>query len=151
MKTTPKGLQDRALIFVEVIVGLGVVAAIMGKTYGTAPTVIFLFCGLAATYTGYNMFRMLASLGDPTLEIQGRIADERRESMEYEKKLLLQGIKELEADYAVGKVDARDYQALRNTAEAKAVDIIAELKDDDAHWKKAAEALVEKRLPGMLD
>ena len=148
-KPLSRGLQDRALLILEVAVGLAVVAAIMGKAYGTAPTVIFLLCGAAATYTGYNAFRLVSSLGDPTLDIQGRVRDEDREALEYEKKLILQGIKELEADYGVGKVDARDYQTLRQTAEERAVRIIAQLREDDAEWKRRAEKLLASKLPGV--
>ena len=149
-KTRSGGLQDRVLIALEVAVGLAVVAAIMGKAYGPAPTVIFVLCAFAATYTGYNMFRMFASLQDPTVEVQGRLRDEQRESLEYEKRLILQGIKELEADYGIGKVDDRDYASLRKTAEDRAMGIIARLRDDDAKWTRAAEKLVAERLPGMV-
>ena len=150
-KSLGRGLQDRALVVIEVVVGLVVVAAIMGKAYGPAPTVIFVLCGIAATYTGYNLFRMVTSLGDPTLEVQGRRRDEAREALEYEKKLLLQGIKELEVDYGVGKVDERDYANLRKTAEDRALNIISRLRQDDAHWQRRAEQLVSKRVPGLIE
>lgn len=151
-ETKPFGrsLQDRVLIALEVIVGLTLIAAIMGKAYGPAPTVIFLIAGAAATYTGYNMLRMITSLNDPTLEIQGRIKDERREALEYEKKLILQGIKELEADFGVGKVDDRDYATLRTTAEAKALSIIAQLRQDDERWRRRAQETVARRVPDLV-
>ena len=145
-KRIHRGLPDRALVIVEVVVGLAVVAAIMGKAYGAAPTAIFMLCGLAITYTGYNTYRMIASLRDPTLEIEGRVRDEEREALEYEKALLLQGIKELEADYGIGKVDEQDYATLRKTAESKALGIIARLREDDARWRAQAERLIRDRL-----
>ena len=138
-------------MILEVVIGLAVVAAIMGKAYGTAPTVIFMICGLAATYTGYNMLRMFSSLRDPTLEIQGRVHDEDREALEYEKRLILQGIKELEVDFGVGKVDPRDYEMLKLTAEQRAIEIISRLREDDARWTKKAEALVSAKVPGVVD
>ncbi len=138
-------------MILEVAVGLAVVAAIMGKAYGPAPTVIFMLCGIAATYTGYNLFRMIGSLRDPTIDVQGRLQDERRDALEYEKRLLLQGIKELEVDYGVGKVDARDYESLRRTAENRALKIIAELRRDDVQWKERATDLIASKVPGIVE
>ena len=138
-------------MILEVAVGLAVVAAIMGKAYGPAPTIIFMLCGIAATYTGYNMFRMVGSLRDPTIDVQGRLQDERRDALEYEKRLLLQGIKELEVDYGVGKVDARDYASLRQTAESRALKIIAELRRDDVQWRERAADLIASKVPGIIE
>lgn len=137
---------DRALVALEALVGLMVVGAIVGQSYGGASTVVFLSCGLATGFTGWVLVRMFQSLRDPSLELAGRLEDEERERLEHEKLLLLQGIKELEADMAVGKVDAEDYQHLRSTAEYKALQIITKLKETDAHWMKEAERLVAARL-----
>lgn len=137
---------DRALVALEALVGLMVVGAIVGQSYGGASTVVFLSCGVATGFTGWVLVRMFQSLRDPSLELAGRLEDEERERLEHEKLLLLQGIKELEADMAVGKVDAEDYQHLRSTAEHKALQIITRLKETDAHWMKEAERLVAARL-----
>ncbi len=138
-------------MILEVVIGFVVVAAVIGNAYGTAPTVIFLLCALASTYTGYNLLRLVTVLNDPTLEAQGRSTDDRRETLEYEKKLLLQGIKELEADYGLGKVDGRDYAALKQTAESKAVRIIALLREEEEVWARRAEKLLSERLPELVE
>lgn len=126
--------------------GFGVVAAIIGRTYGMAPTLVFLSCGLAAAFSGYVLLKMAAALSDDTLEVTGRVRDLERERLEHEKSLVLQGIKELEADHAVGKVDQADYTHLRKTAEARALEIIQALRKSDDYWAYEAERLVQKRL-----
>ena len=137
---------DRAIVAVEALVGIGVVVAIVGKTYGMPATVSFVLVGIAAAASGYFLVRMAAALRDETLDVPGRVLDEDRERLEHEKLLLLQGIKEFEADAGVGKVDKADYDHLRKTAEARAVEIIRALKDSDARWLREAETLVAQKL-----
>ncbi len=139
-------LLDRSILVIEALVGFGVVAAIIGRTYGMAPTLVFLSCGLAAAFSGYVMLKMAAALSDDTLEVTGRVRDLERERLEHEKSLVLQGIKELEADHAVGKVDQADYAHLRKTAEARALEIIQALRKSDDYWAYEAERLVQKKL-----
>src|SRR5262245_33303482 len=110
---------DRALIAVEALVGLGVIVAVIGKGYGPAATVLFTLSSAAAAATAYFLAKMVGALRDETLDVQGAVIDEDRERLEHEKLLLLQGIKELEADAATGKVDPDDYVHLRQKAEAR--------------------------------
>ncbi len=133
---------DKLILWLEVLVGVAVVSAVIGKAYGGTPAVVFLLCGFALAFTVYCSTRMLSSLQDPSLEVAGRIHDGARESLEHEKLLLLQGIKELEADAATGKVDAEDYDHLRNKAEQRAIQIIEEIQESDHYWLNKAEALV---------
>jgi hypothetical protein len=137
---------DRALIAVEALAGVAVVAAIVGKAYGAAPTIFFALAGISLAFTVLVLVKMASAWSDETLDVVGRVRDVEREQLEHEKMLLLHGIKELEADAAVGKVDKRDYQYLRGTAESRAIEIIEKLKNDDARWMLEAERLVEKRL-----
>jgi hypothetical protein len=146
MATALKTGVDRTLLFVEVIAGIGVVAAIIGKNYGLVPTIFFLFCGLTAAFAVYSVVKAALAWGDPTLDLTHQVRDEERERLEHEKMLLLQGIKELETDLSIGKVDQRDYAHLRRTAENRAIAIIERLKDTDAHWMRRAEQLVSTRL-----
>ena len=142
----PSRLGDRALVVLEVAVGLAVVAAVVGKAYGPAPTVVFLLAAVATAFTLYVVARMVTSLRDDTLEVAGRTEDEERRALEHEKLLILQGIKELEADLATGKTDRADYAQLRRSAEARAIEIIQLLKASDERWRKNAERLVANRL-----
>lgn len=146
MATVLKTGVDRTLLFVEVLAGVGVVAAIIGKNYGIAPTIFFIFCGLTASFAIYTLVKSVLAWGDPTLDMTHQVRDLERERLEQEKLLLLQGIKELEADLSIGKVDERDYAHLRRTAEGRAIAIIERLKNTDAHWMNRAEELVASRL-----
>src|SRR5262245_28540833 len=145
-KTRAKTGFDRALLLIEVLAGLGVVAAIIGKTYGVAPTIFFILVGFAASFTGWALVRSVTTWRDATLDLTHQVRDEERDRLEHEKLLLLQGIKELEADLGIGKVDPRDYQHRRRTAENRALTIIQKLKDQDARWMERAEQLVSERL-----
>lgn len=144
--TATSRIGDRALIAIEAIVGLAVVSAIVGKAYGAAPTFVFVACGISVAFTALALVRGAGALTDRTLDVTGRIEDEERDALEHEKVLLLQGIKELEADYAIGKVAPEDYEHLRRTAEQRAMKIIDELKRSDEKWLEEAERLVEKRI-----
>ncbi len=146
MAQSGSSLVDRSLVAVEVAVGVAVVAAIIGKAYGPAPTFIFLLTGVAVAFTIYVSVRMLSALKDPSLEVTGRVEDEARAALEHEKLIILQGIKELEADAAVGKVDPEDYRHLRAKSEADALRIIQALKAQDDRWMAEARRLVTKRL-----
>jgi hypothetical protein len=137
---------DRAIVIVEALIGLGVVVAIVGKSYGWASTVAFAACGVALAFTGYVLVRMVTALGDESLDAPGRVFDDERARLEHEKLLLLQGIKEFDADAATGKVDRADYDHLRRTAEARAMEIISILKESDARWMREAERLVTQRV-----
>lgn len=134
------------MVAVEVLVGVGVVGALVGRAYGAAPTAIFLLTALSLAFTVYVVARMLGALKDPSLDVTGRVEDEDRAALEHEKLLLLQGIKELEADAAIGKVDKEDYEHLRAKSEADALRIIRALKDEDERWLTKAQDLVRSKL-----
>ncbi len=138
--------MDRSLVAVEVVVGVTVVAAIVGKAYGAAPTIIFLLAGVSLAFSVYVGVRMFTALGDRSLDVTGRVADVKRAALEHEKLLLLYGMHELEADAAIGKVDAADYQQLRARSEMDALTIIETLKAQDDKWMAEARRLVTKRL-----
>lgn len=138
---------DRHLVALEALIGIGVVTAILGSSYGPAPTVTFVLASLALAFTAFVGFKMLASLRDPSLDVTARFRDEERDRLEEEKRLLLQGIKEIEADAAIGKVDANDYAHLRSSAERRALAIIHHLRALDARWMAEAERQVARAVP----
>ncbi|MEL6183487.1 MAG: zinc ribbon domain-containing protein [Myxococcota bacterium] len=145
---SPKSSSDagRWLLFVEGLAGLAVVALIIGKTYGAFPTVTFALTAVAMAFTVWVGARMVSALGDPTLEVRGEVRDYERERLEGEKQLLLKGIKDLEADFATGKMDQREYDEIRVASEKRAIAIIRELKAMDERWAAEAGRLVAERL-----
>ena len=88
---------------------------------------------------GRSVF-LFSALSDESLDVLGAVADPERDRLEQEKRILLQGLKEFEADKAIGKVDAKDYEHLKKTAEARAVQIIKQLKDNEKYWLSKAQA-----------
>jgi hypothetical protein len=137
---------NRLLIGLEALAGLGVVAAIIGKTYGAAPTVFFMIAATATAFAAWMLVRAADAWRDAALDVEGKTRDTGRERLEQEKRLLLQGIKELETDVAAGKVDARDYEHLRRTAEERAMDIIEAISTDDRKWLEQAARYFEKKV-----
>ncbi|MBK8013428.1 MAG: zinc ribbon domain-containing protein [Deltaproteobacteria bacterium] len=142
-----QGRFDRYLVTVEALIGIGVVTAILGSSYGPAPTVTFVFASVALAFTAFVLFKMVVSLRDPSLDVSGRFRDEERDRLEEEKRLLLQGIKEIEADAAIGKVDAHDYAHLRGTAERRALAIIHHLRALDERWMNEAKRQASRVVP----
>ena len=129
---------DRWLIVVEFVLAIAIIGAIFGEYYGLFSTLLFVMCSLGFAFTGMVMWRMVTSLSNERLEIRNEPIDEVRESLLREKKLLTEGLKELAADYGAGKVDEEDYEALRLSAENRALEVIKRLKNEDAKWLLAA-------------
>ena len=132
--------NERWLLFVEFSIAIGIIVAVFGENYGLFATLLFVLCAGAFAFTGQSVWRMLTSLGDERLEIAHEPVDEVRNSLLREKKLLTEGLKELEADYAAGKVDDEDYAVLRSSAENRAIEVIKRIKDEDAKWLEAAKS-----------
>ena len=139
---------DRLFLTLEAIFGLAVIAAIVGGTYGAFPAITFVLCAISVAFTGWVLVLMIGSVSDPTLQFQGRVRDYQREKLEGEKTLLLQGIKDLEIDYATSKMDEKEYKRLRQSAETRAIEIITLLRESDNRWAQEAEKLVMHRLGG---
>lgn len=142
------GGAGRVALFVEALCGLAVVGLLLGRVYGPFPTIVFTLAAGAVGYTGWMVFRMVGALGDPTLDVVGRVRNRDREKLEGEKALLLKGIKDLEVDFATGKMEEPDYRRLRATAEGRAVEIIRALRENEDRWRKAAERLVAEHSGG---
>ncbi len=143
-----RGFFERGLLLFEVVLGLSVVVLVMGRAYGTVPAIVFVLAGAALAFTFFVSFKMVASLSDPSLDVVGRIPNKEREALDEQKRLLLEGIKELEVDAGIGKVDAQDYAYLRRSTEEAALKIIRKLKDEENRYKADAEALVGAPLVG---
>jgi hypothetical protein len=134
-------------VWIEVLLGLAVAVAVLGRGGdGAAPSLVFLIGGAAAAYSAYVAYRALAVLADDRLPTSAGVQD-RREALEYEKNLALAALKELDADAAMGKVDKRDLPTLKATAEARALALIKQIRDEDAQWRRRAEHAVGIRAP----
>jgi hypothetical protein len=129
-------------VWIEVLLGLAVAVAVLGRgADGAAPSLVFLVGGAAAAYSAYVVYRAVVALTDDRLPTSADVED-RREALEYEKNLALAALKELDADAAMGKVDKRDLPTLKATAEARALALIKQIRDEDALWRRRAEQAV---------
>ncbi len=142
--------SDRLLTLVQAVPPFLVAVVLVMRSSGPAPAIAFGILCLVLASTAYFIYRGASALGDEALDVDERALDTERLQLEQEKKILLHGIKEFEADAATGKVDAADYAILRRSAEARAVEIIRVLKDSDEHWRREARRLAQKRLSTPL-
>lgn len=143
MESAPRTGRILAL---EAVVGGTVVLILLSKQYGGAATVAFSFAAVAVGFTGLMVARLVRALSDPGLDVVGKVRDFATERLEAEKQVVLLGIRDLELEYATGKMDEANYRSLRTSAEAKAANIISELQQQDRLWRKRAEQLVTSRL-----
>ncbi len=133
------------LLWLEVLVGLAVVVAVLGGgADGAAPSFVFLVGAMAAAFTGFTLYKATTALVDERLPAHADPEDERA-ALEYEKRLALSALRELEADVATGKVDSRDQANLQAAAEARALSLIKRIREDDRRWRDVAEAAVGGR------
>lgn len=142
--------SDRLLTLVQAVPPFLVAVVLVMRSSGPAPAIAFGILCLVLAATAYFIYRGAAALSDEALDVEERALDTERMQLEQEKKILLHGIKEFEADAATGKVDANDYAILRRSAEARAVEIIRVLKESDEHWRREARRLAQQRLSTPL-
>jgi len=126
-------------VWIEVLLGLAVAVAVLGQSSdGAAPSLMFLIGAASAAFTAYVTYQAIAALSDERLPATAG-GEDRREALEYEKNLALAALKEIDADASMGKIDARDLPTLKASAEARALALIKQLRDEDAKWRKKAE------------
>ena len=142
--------SDRLLTLVQAVPPFLVAVVLVMRSSGPASAITFGILCLVLAAPAYFIYRGVAALSDEALDVEERALDSERLQLEQEKKILLHGIKEFEADAATGKVDAADYAILRRSAEARAVEIIRVLKESDEHWRREARRLAQKRLSTPL-
>lgn len=146
-----RGSDSGSIWLPTIQVGLAVVVvgALLARQGGGVGFVVFFLCGVAAVLSLWAGLKAFGALRDPTLE-RPVTAEDARAAMEYEKRLALLGLRELEADIAAGKVDEADAAHLKQTAEDKALRLIHQIREEDSYWREQAEALVKGRSPSPL-
>jgi hypothetical protein len=95
----------------------------------------------AAALTGLGMFRTLWPLASPEFAAPAPLVGGRtREAIAREKTLVLRSIKELEFDYAMGKVSAADFDEMGSRLRARAMNLMRQLDDRGGAYR----ALIER-------
>jgi hypothetical protein len=100
---------------------------------------------VSVSFVGLGAYRMLLPLVTPQVERPVTIGGRTRAAMEREKTLVLRSIKELEFDYAMGKVAKADFDEMSARLRARAAGLIKQL-DAGGGYKELIAKEVEERL-----
>jgi hypothetical protein len=100
---------------------------------------------VSVSFVGLGAYRMLLPLVTRELEPPPTIAGRTRAALEREKTLVLRSIKELEFDYAMGKVAKADFEEMSARLRARAAGLIRQL-DAGGGYKAQIAKEVEIRL-----
>src|SRR5688572_2131741 len=100
---------------------------------------------VSVSFVGLGAYRILLPLVQQEVETPVTIGGRTRTAMEREKTLVLRSIKELEFDYAMGKVAKADFDEMHGRLRARAVGLMKQL-DAGGGYKEQIAKEVEDRL-----
>ena len=100
---------------------------------------------VSVSFVGLGAYRILLPLVSKELDAPVTIGGRTRVAMEREKTLVLRSIKELEFDYAMGKVAKADFDEMHARLRARAVGLLKQL-DAGGGYKEQIAKEVEDRL-----
>jgi hypothetical protein len=100
---------------------------------------------VSVSFVGLGAYRILLPLVSPEVRPPSTIAGRTRAAMEREKTLVLRSIKELEFDYAMGKVAKADFDEMHARLRARAVGLMKQL-DAGGGYKEQIAKEIEDRL-----
>ena len=100
---------------------------------------------VSVSFVGLGAYRILLPLVSPEVQVPSTIGGRTRTAMEREKTLVLRSIKELEFDYAMGKVAKSDFEEMHARLRARAVGLIRQL-DAGGGYKEQIAKEIEQRL-----
>lgn len=100
---------------------------------------------VSVSFVGMGAYRMLLPLVSAEVESAPTIGGRTRVAMEREKMLALRSIKELEFDFAMGKVAKADFDEMSARLRQRALRLMREL-DEGGGYKEQIAKEVEKRL-----
>jgi hypothetical protein len=127
---------------------LAATATVIVATGQTAPNIIVLsLTVVSVSFVGLGAYRTLLPLVSADVELPPSIGGRTRVAIEREKTLVLRSIKELEFDYAMGKVATADYDEMSARLRQRAVGLMRQL-DEGGGYKEQIAREVESRLEG---
>jgi hypothetical protein len=100
---------------------------------------------VSVSFVGLGAYRILLPLVQQEVEAPVTIGGRTRTAMEREKTLVLRSIKELEFDYAMGKVAKADFDEMHARLRARAVGLMKQL-DAGGGYKEQIAREIEQRL-----
>lgn len=116
---------------------------------GQAPAniIILSLTVVSVSFVGLGAYRMLAPLVSDQPETPLTIGGRTRIALEREKTLVLRSIKELEFDFAMGKIAKPDFDEMSGRLRARALGLMRQL-DAGGGYKDQILKQVEQRLSG---
>jgi hypothetical protein len=123
--------------------------AVIGAKWGAGTFFLLLGAGAFGLVVVQIWKSVAATLDDAQAdpsEAAGRALGAHRRELEREKQLILKAIKELEFDYAMGKISEADYNEAHATYRKRAVRILAQLDAGGASYREVIERELAERL-----
>jgi hypothetical protein len=102
---------------------------------------------VSVSFVGLGAYRVLSPLVSPEVEAPMTIAGRTRIALEREKTLVLRSIKELEFDFAMGKIAQADFDEMAGRLRARALGLMRQLDEAGGYREQIAKE-VAKRLDG---
>ncbi|MGH9386303.1 MAG: zinc ribbon domain-containing protein, partial [Vicinamibacterales bacterium] len=129
---------------------LAATATVIVATGQSAASIIILsLTVVAVSFVGLGAYRMLLPLvSSSDVETPMLIGGRTRIALEREKQLVLRSIKELEFDFAMGKVSNADFDEMNGRLRRRAVGLMRQL-DEGGAYREQIEREVERRLKEM--
>jgi hypothetical protein len=110
-----------------------------------ANIVILSLTVVAVSFVGLGAYRMLSPLVNEQPDVPVMIAGRTRLALEREKMLVLRSIKELEFDFAMGKVAKADFDEVSSRLRARALGLMRQL-DAGGGYREQIQEEVKRRL-----
>lgn len=129
---------------------LAATATVIVATGQSAANIIILsLTVVAVSFVGLGAYRILVPLVSASeIETPVLIGGRTRIALDREKQLVLRSIKELEFDFAMGKVSQSDFDEMSGRLRRRAVGLMRQL-DEGGGYREQIEREVEKRLREM--
>jgi hypothetical protein len=104
---------------------------------------------VAASFVALGAYRVLAPLVVPESAVEPpTIVGRTRAGLEREKTLVLRSIKELEFDFAMGKITRGDFDEMSSKLRARAIGLMRQL-DAGGGYRSLIEEEIERRVAGL--
>ncbi len=100
---------------------------------------------VSVSFVGLGAYRILSPLVSPEVDVPQTIAGRTRAALDREKTLVLRSIKELEFDYAMGKVAKADFDEMSARLRARALGLMKQLEAGGGYKEQIAKE-IEQRL-----
>ena len=123
------------------------IAVVTVRPSGIASLVLVVLAAWAGAYVGYAVFRMVVPLtARDFTERVAMVGGRTRAALERDKTLVLRSLKELEFDWAMGKVSDLDFQEMGGRLRARARSLLKQLDIDGAAYRDLIERELAERV-----